>query len=395
MRVALIHDHLAQDGGAERVLAVLHNMYPKAPIFVLVYDQKGANKIFRKAKIVTSFIQKMPWGVTHYQWYLPFMPVAFERFDLKDFNLVISSSSAFAKGVITQPETKHICYCHTPTRYLWSDTHSYTKELKYNQLIKKFIPLTLHKLRIWDRLSADRVDYFIANSQNIARKIKKYYRRKSEVIWAPVDTKKFFISQFLEPYFLTGGRLVSYKKFDLTIQAFNRLGWPLKIFGSGPEEKNLKKMAKPNIEFVGKVSDQSLANLYSHSQAFIFPQEEDFGITALESMASGRPVIAYAKGGAIETVIPGKTGLLFSNQEVDDLIDIIKNFESAIFKPQQIREFAIKFDVEIFKTKIRRIVRKKFSPSKQSPLNQSTLQNQTDEIASKNNHSNRVQPLAL
>lgn len=352
MRVALVHDHLAQDGGAERVLAIFHKIFPRAPIFVLVYDKKRANKVFRNADIRTSFIQKMPWGLARYQWYLPFMPQAVERYNLFDYDLVLSSSSAFAKGVITRPETLHICYCHTPTRFLWSDTHSYTKELKYNKLVKKFIPNTLHKIRIWDRSAADRVDAFVANSQNIAQKIKKYYRRRSKIIYAPVDTKKFYLSSEIQNYFLTGGRLVAYKKFDLAIQVFNKLGWHLKIFGSGPEEKKLKRRARPNIKFLGKVPDKELAKLYAHSKAFIFPQEEDFGITALESMASGRPVIAYGQGGALETVIPEKTGILFKKQGEEDLAEAIRQFNEKNFEPQIIRKHALNFDTKNFEREV-------------------------------------------
>lgn len=370
MKVALVHDHLAQDGGAERVLAILHKMYPEAPIFVLVYDKKGANRIFRKAKIKTSFIQKMPFGLKRYQWYLPLMPLAFEEFNLFNYDLVISSASAFAKGVITRPETLHICYCHTPTRYLWSDTHSYTKELKYNKIIKKFIPLTLHKIRLWDYLASRRVDYFIANSENIARKIKKYYRREAEVIYAPVELKKFHLSAEIGNYFLTGGRLVAYKKFDLTIQTFNKLGWPLKIFGVGPELKSLKKMARPNIEFLGKVPDTKLAEVYSHSRAFIFPQEEDLGITALESMASGRPVIAYGRGGALETVIPDKTGILFPEQTIESLAEAIKSFDPKKFNPEEIREYVAQFDAALFEKKVKEFIAKALAEyhQKESPL---------------------------
>ncbi|PIU01471.1 glycosyltransferase family 4 protein [bacterium (Candidatus Torokbacteria) CG09_land_8_20_14_0_10_42_11] len=353
MRVALVHDHLAQDGGAERVLAVFHKIYPEAPIFVLVYNRAKANRVFRKAKIKTSFIQKMPLGQSRYQWYLPFMPMAFEKFNLFNYDLVLSSTSAFAKGVITDPKTLHLCYCHTPTRYLWSDTHSYTKELKYNRLIKKFIPFILHKIRIWDRLAADRVDYFIANSENIRRKIKKYYRREATVIYAPADLDKFRLASNRGNYFLTGGRLVAYKKFDLTIKVFNRLGWPLKIFGAGPEIGALKKMARPNIEFLGRISDQALSSLYAEAKAFIFPQEEDLGITALESMAAGRPVIAFASGGALETVIPGKTGILFGAQTIDALSSAVKNFKESDFNPEEIREYVSRFDAKIFEQKIK------------------------------------------
>ncbi|MDD5627382.1 MAG: glycosyltransferase [Patescibacteria group bacterium] len=387
MKVALVHDHLAQDGGAERVLTIFHKIYPEAPIFVLVYDKKGANRVFRKTKIKTSFIQKMPLGLKRYQWYLPLMPLAFEEFNLFDYDLVISSASAFAKGVIIRPETLHICYCHTPTRYLWSDTHSYTKELKYNKIIKKFIPLTLHKIRLWDYLASRRVDYFIANSENIARKIKKYYRREAEVIYAPVELKKFHLSAKIGNYFLTGGRLVAYKKFDLTIQTFNKLGWPLKIFGVGSEFKSLKKIARPNIEFLGKVSDTKLAEVYSHSRAFIFPQEEDLGITALESMASGRPVIAYGRGGALETVIPDKTGILFPEQTVESLAEAIKSFDPKNFNAKKIREYVAQFDVALFEKKIKEFIAKALAEyhQKKSPL----------ELPLKDVSSKQVRPLMV
>lgn len=365
MKVALVHDHLAQDGGAERVLAIFHRLYPKAPIFVLVYDWKKANKVFRKTQIKTSFIQKLPWGLSRYQWYLPLMPQTFERFNLFPYDLVFSSCSAFAKGVITRPETLHICYCHTPTRFLWSDTHSYTKELKYNKIIKKFIPFSLHKIRLWDRLAAERVDKFIANSENIARKIQKYYQKKAEVIYAPVDLRKFYIARDIGSYFLTGGRLVAYKRFDLTIKVFNKIGWPLKIFGTGPEAKSLKKLARPNIEFLGRVSDNKLARFYAYARAFIFPQEEDFGITPLESMASGRPVIAYARGGALETVIPGKTGIFFERQDEKSLLAAIRGFRENDFNPAEIREYASQFDVRIFEKRIKNFVAQSFQEFKE------------------------------
>ncbi len=390
MKVALVHDHLAQDGGAERVLAIFHKIYPDAPIFVLVYDQKRANQIFKKVKIQTSFIQKMPWGLKRYQWYLPLMPLAVEKYNLFDYDLVLSSSSAFAKGIITKAETLHICYCHTPTRFLWSDTHSYTEELKYNKVVKKFIPHSLHKIRLWDRLAADRVDKFIANSKNIAGKIKKYYRREAEVIYAPVDTAKFQITRKIGSYFLTGGRLVAYKRFDLAIEVFNRLGWPLKIFGSGPELKSLKRKARPNIEFLGRVSDQKLTNLYARSKAFIFPQEEDFGITALESMASGRPVIAYGRGGALETVIPEKTGILFSEQTFTELAEAVRNFDQSKFDPQEIRNYALQFDSEIFEAKIRNFINKSLNGSQYEPETKSgALKKQ------KSTKNGKVKPLSL
>lgn len=392
MKVALVHDHLAQDGGAERVLAIFHKIFPHAPIFVLVYDRKKANPIFKKAQVKTSFIQKMPWGLQRYQWYLPLMPLATERYNLFDYDLVLSSCSAFAKGIITRPETIHICYCHTPTRFLWSDTHSYTRELKYNKIIKKFIPFSLYKIRMWDRLAADRVDYFIANSQNIAHKIKKYYRRQADVVYAPVDTQKFQISPEIEPYFLTGGRLVAYKRFDLTIKVFNKLGWPLKIFGSGPEAHSLKRQARPNIQFLGKVSEETLSQLYARAKAFIFPQEEDLGITALESMAAGRPVIAYGRGGALETVIPGKTGILFNNQSEEELLECVRTFAEKKFNPQEIRKHALRFDTQIFEEKIRNFIQRAI-PKKPLPANNLRKNVQTE--APKSFDTGKATPLDL
>src|SRR3989344_1945922 len=309
MKVALVHDHLIQDGGAERVLVILQEIYPQAPTYTLLFDQKKLGRIFRDKDIRTSFLQRWPGAVKHYQWFLPFMPTATESYDLMDYDVVISSSSAMAKGVITRSNTLHLCYCHTPTRYLWSDTHRYIEELKYNYLIKRIIPPILTRLRAWDQLAAQRVDLFIANSKNVADRIRKYYRRDSIVIHPPVTTDQFKISDKIDKYFLTGGRLVAYKKFDLAIKAFNRLGIPLKIFGTGPEEKNLKNLAKDNIEFLGKISQKNLAEVYSKALAFIHPQIEDFGITAVESLASGRPVIAFNAGGAQETIINGKSGI--------------------------------------------------------------------------------------
>ncbi len=352
MKVALVHDHLVQDGGAEKVLLALQEIFPNAPTFTLLYDPSRVSKAFAGKDIRTSFLQKLPFGLRKYQWFLPLMPAATESHDLSAFDVVISSSSAFAKGVITKPGTLHICYCHTPTRYLWSDTHSYVQELNANRLTKALLPILLNRLRVWDRLSSDRVDRFIANSKTVAERIRKYYDRDSEIIYPPVETEKFSISEKPGAYFLAGGRLVSYKRFDLIIQAFNRLGLPLKIFGDGPLAGEYRTSARPNIEFVGKVSDAEKAELYRNASAFIHPQEEDFGITALESMAAGRPVIAYGKGGALETVVPGVTGEFFVDQEWEDLAATIIRFDPSAYDAKAIRAHAEAFDVKIFKRRI-------------------------------------------
>ncbi|MEI6835728.1 MAG: glycosyltransferase [Candidatus Falkowbacteria bacterium] len=361
MKVALIHDHLAQDGGAEKVLKVLAEMFPEAVIYALLADKVKTDKYLKGRRIDTSIIQRLPGGVRHYKWFLPFMPMAVEFFDLREYDLVISDTSSFAKGVITLPEVPHICYCHTPTRYLWSDAHQYLNELKYNKWIKKVISLMLTNLRIWDFLAAARVDYFIANSKTVQKRIQKYYRRESEVIYPPVETEHFFISDLKnqdpeEKYFLIGCRLVPYKRVDIVVEAFKKLGtdYKLKVFGDGLDLKRLKVIAgeASNIEFLGRVSDDEKAVLYSRSQAFINPQEEDFGITPVESMASGRPVIAYQKGGVTETVIEGKTGLFFKEQTADSLAEAVRKFKGDDFDSSYIRAHAEKFSVGHFKEEI-------------------------------------------
>lgn len=356
-----MHDHLNQEGGAEKVLKALGEIYPEAPIYTLIYDKNKLSNVFDEKRIKTSFIQNLPFGKRLFRWFLPLMPTATESYNLFDYDVIISSSSAFAKGVITRPETIHICYCHTPTRYLWSYTKNYIEELSYNKLIKKIIPYFLTPLRLWDRLAADRVDYFVANSRIVQRRIKKYYHRESDLIHPPVETSKFKISQELGNYYLIGSRLAPYKRCDLAVQAFNKLGLPLKIFGEGPEMDRLKKMAKGNIEFLGKVSDEKQIELYSRCLAFIHPQEEDFGITAVEAMASGRPVIAYAAGGALETVKEGVTGRFFDEQSWEALADTVIRFKPEEYNPQLIREEAKKYDIEEFKRKIREYVEGKKS----------------------------------
>ncbi|PLX28068.1 glycosyltransferase family 4 protein [Candidatus Parcubacteria bacterium] len=361
MKVALVHDHLAQQGGAEKVLEVLAEMYPDAPIYVLLYKKEVVEKYFKNRTILASIIQKLPWGVKRYRWYLALMPMAVEFFDLSDYDLVISDTSSFAKGVITKPETVHICYCHTPTRYLWSDTHQYIAELKYNKYFKKIISLVLNYIRIWDKLAADRVDYFIANSETVQKRIKKYYKRDSEIIYPSIEEEKFYISNKQGDYFLAGCRLVPYKRIDIIIEAFRGSDKKLKIFGDGLGQDDLKAMAKDcdNIEFLGRVSDDERNKLFSECQAYINPQKEDFGITIVEAMASGRPVIALGQGGATETVIPGETGELFENETVEDLKKVIQDFDTSKYNPEKIREHALKFSKDNFKKQIREFVERK------------------------------------
>ncbi|MDO8669334.1 MAG: glycosyltransferase [Candidatus Buchananbacteria bacterium] len=358
MKIALVHDHLAQDGGAERVLIALKEMFPEAPIFTLLIDRNNTNAFFRDKEIKTSFLQKIPLGVKRYQWWLALMPLATESHNLEDYDLIISSASSFSKGVITKPGSLHICYCHTPTRFLWTDTYSYVEGLKVNPLVKMILPFTLRKLRQWDKLASDRVDFFVANSKTVQSRIKKYYNRESEIIYPPVDVSSFYISSRPKKYYLAGGRLVPYKKIDLAVKAFSRLGIPLKIFGVGPEMKYLKNLAKSNIKFLGKVSDEQKKSLYANCLAYLNPQEEDFGITAVEAMAAGRPVIAYKSGGATETIIEGQTGEFFEEQWWEELADKVIRFNSQKYDPYFIRSQAEKFSVDNFKNKVNSLLSK-------------------------------------
>jgi glycosyltransferase involved in cell wall biosynthesis len=359
MKIALVHDYLAQDGGAEKVLDVFHEMWPEAPIFVLFYDASGIPR-YATADIRESFIAKLPLGRKKYQWYLPLMPNATEAHDLSEFDVIISSVSAFAKGIKKRTDAIHISYCHTPTRYLWSDSESYVQELKYPFFIKAAIRPLLGALRTWDLESTNRVDYFIANSKTVQDRITTYYNRDSYIIHPPIDVSQFYISPTVGDYFLAGGRIAAYKRFDLIIHVFNRLGYKLKIFGTGPSWwSDIQKRAKGNIEFLGRVSDEEKYTLYSNAKAYIHPQIEDFGITPIESMASGRPVIAYAEGGATETVIPGKTGILFQEQTWESLLDAVLHFDAAAWNSEEIRAWALQFDADRFKQEITEFIANK------------------------------------
>lgn len=360
-KIALVHDHLAQDGGAERVLQVFQQMWPDAPTFVLLHNPAQASPAFLGKDIRTSFIQRLPWGVKKYQWYFPLMPSAIESFDLSEFDVIVSSSASFAKGVITRPEALHICYCHSPTRYLWSDTHSYVQELAAPRLIKWLLPSVLSFIRLWDKVAADRVDFFIANSELVKRRIRKYYKTDSRVIYPPVNVEEFTLGQGSGNYFLAGGRLVPYKRFDLLVQAFNQLGRKLIIYGDGPQLDELKRLAKPNIEFVGRVSEERKKDLLSHCVAFLNPQEEDFGITMVEAQASGRPVIAYKSGGATEIVKAGVTGEFFDQQTWEDIADAVLHFDPTRYTPEVIRTHAEQFDVQRFKTDMQQFVQEKLT----------------------------------
>jgi len=357
MKIALVHDYLVQYGGAERVLECFAELFPYAPIYTLVYDKDAMHGVFENRKIHTSFLQNLPFAKKRHRLFPLLMPLAIEQFDFSQYDIVLSDSSSFAKGIITKPGTLHICYMHTPMRYAWDDCQKYTQDFYFPRFIKRAVPFAMNYLRVWDRVSADRIDCLIANSQFVANRISKYYRKESAVIHPPVTLEKFRLGKFLsgekEKYYLMVGRLIAYKRNDIAIEAFNRLKLPLKIIGRGPEMKRLKKMAGPTIEFLGRVDDDKLAQYYSNCKAFIFPQEEDFGIVAVEALASGRPLVAYRGGDIPEHMEEGKMGVLFDSQTSEDIIKAVKKIEKMEFDSQYIRDKVLKFDKEIFKTKIK------------------------------------------
>lgn len=360
-KIALVFDWMTNPGGAEKVNLVLHKMFPDAPIFTSIFNSKRLEG-FEKAAVTTSFIQHFPFAKTKHQLYLNWMPYAYELFDLSSFDIVISSSHSCAKGIITKPETMHVCYCHTPMRYAWDNWHSYIREYKMNRLFKRIGKKRMHKLRMWDRVSADRVDYFIANSNTTKKRIEKYYNRQSSVIHPMISASKYKPAKKTKGYFLAVGRLIPYKKFDLIVETFNQIGLPLKIVGTGNMEFELRRQAKGNIEFLGYVSDKELKKLYSECEALIFPQIEDFGITPLEAMASGRPVIALEKGGALDTVVNEKTGIFFKEQTPLHLISAIEKYqkEKKKFDSKALVEHAKGFDQKEFKKKLMKHLRDKW-----------------------------------
>jgi glycosyltransferase involved in cell wall biosynthesis len=356
MKVALVYDRVNKIGGAERVLETLHEIWPEAPLYTAVYYPSGAPWA-KKFKVIPSFLNKFPLAKRYHEAYPWLTPLAFESFDFSDFDLVISITSAEAKGIVTKPKTKHFCYCLTPTRYLWSGYEEYFQNRFFRFLSKPVV----NYLKEWDKIAAQRPDAFIAISKNVQKRIKKYYGRDSGVIYPPVDIEKFQIPKTQAPksdFFLVVSRLVPYKKIDLVVKAFNQLDLPLKIIGSGSQMRNLKRMAKRNIEFLGELTDQELLSYYQDCRALIFPQEEDFGLVPLEAQACGKPVIAFAGGGALETVIEGKTGTFFKSQKTKVLVEKIKNFKEKNYQPEDCRTNAERFNKTIFKQNFKKLVEK-------------------------------------
>jgi glycosyltransferase involved in cell wall biosynthesis len=365
VKTALVHDWLNQIGGAEDVLESLVELYPVAPIYTSLYWAEQMPARWRAWDIRTSFIDRLPMARRRQQLYLPLYPLAFERFDFSQYDMVISNKSGFCHGVITSSDTLHICYCLTPTRYLWR-YQQYAEQERLSRVVRAALPPILSRLRRWDRLAAERVDLFVAISTEIRRRIKEVYGRDSTIIFPPVDTGRFEPSNTIEDYYLIVGRLVPYRRIDLLIEAFNRLGLPLLIAGSGRDRDRLEAMAKPNVQFLGYVTDDSLPDLFARCRAFVFPGEEDFGIAPIQAMAAGRPVIAYAAGGALDTVIPGVSGQLFAEQTVADIIHAIEAFDTDSLSVANIRRHAEQFDVALFRGKMWRFVERALEGKRQS-----------------------------
>jgi len=360
MRIALVHDWLNDLGGAERVLIELHNIFPDAPIHVLFYNKKFIRKHLPDAKIIPSGLQRFPFITKTYPFLLPLMPSAIEAFDMSEYDFIISSSVIFSKGLVVKPRTKHICYCYSPTRFLW-DRHT---EYEHSSGLAKFIQ---HLLRLWDRQASDRADEFIAISKNVKDRIKKYYRRDAKIIYPPV-TLENTNDKILNPkqiqnssdqnYYLIVSRLFPYKNIDVAVDAFNKLGYELVIVGSGPDMSRLKKMAGKNIKLVGYKSDEEIAEYYKNCKAFVMPQEEDFGLTPLEAMSFGKPVLALRRGGALETVLEEMTGEFFDDPIPEALADGVRrlNENYSHYSPLVIQKWTEKFSRKKFREEILKLV---------------------------------------
>lgn len=380
MKVALVYDRVNKWGGAERVLLTLHEMFPKAPLYTSVYNPETAEWASVFPKVYTSFLQKLPFLKTRHELLAPLMPLTFESFNFDEYDLVISVTSEAAKGIITKPETKHVCYMLTPTRYLWSGYGEYFKDTAFKGVARPFV----YYLRSWDRIAAQRPDVVVGISSEVQKRIKKFYGRESKIIYPPVELSRFekvpsenntiekpYINttplhgdvekhaqkhEKGDGYYLIVSRLVSYKKVGMVIKTFNKLDKKLVVVGVGHEEKKLKKLARDNIIFTGHLTDEELVNYYINAKALIFPQVEDFGLVAVEAQAAGTPVIAYKFGGALDTVVEGKTGVFFNQQTVDSLVQAVKKLDTIKISRSGCLNNAQRFSKERFKKELFKLI---------------------------------------
>lgn len=365
MNIALVHDWLNQMGGAENVLEALVDLYPAAPVFTSMYWPQVMPDEYRQWDIRTSFMDRLPLVKRHHQPFLPLYPLAFESFDLSEHDLVLSNKSGFCHGVLVGPETLHICYCLAPTRYLW-DLTRYAQREGIGRVGRALLQPVTSYLRLWDRLAADRVDHFIAISKTVQRRIARYYGRESVIIYPPVEVDRYEPASQTDDFYLVVSRLIPYKRVDLAVQALSQLDRPLVVVGDGRDRAKLEALAGPTVTFTGRLPDTQTADLMARCRAFIFSGEDDFGIAPVQAMAAGRPVIAFAAGGALDTIVEGETGLFFHQPAVEPLKAAVERFETLAFQPGRIRRHAEQFSRSIFEEQIRAFIEQKTDLWKQN-----------------------------
>jgi len=354
-KTALVVSWLNQYGGAERVLEVAHDLFPHAPVFTSTYWPAAMPAAYRSWDIRVSFLDRFPLGRNSQRLLLPLYPRAFESLDLRGYDLILSITSAFAHGVLVPAGARHISYCLTPARFLWNYS-DYVERERISRLPRMVLPLFIARLRDWDRRAAERVSQFVAISAQVRARIARDYGRESIIIHPPVDVERFQVSESRGDFFLVLSRLVPYKRIDLAVRAFDELGLPLVVAGDGRDRARLEEMAKPNVRFLGRVSDETAHDLLEQCRAFVFPGEEDFGITPLEANACGKPVIAFAGGGALETVAPGITGEFFREPTADALAAAVRAFDDQKYDRRVMRQHAEKFGAGVFKEKLSQLV---------------------------------------
>ena len=366
MKIAFVHDYLVRFGGAERVLFAMHKLYPNAPIYTLLWDEEKMRPFFPEAKINSSFLNKFPRILSrHPRRLLPFIPLAVESLDFSDYDVVISSSSAFIKGIVTRANTVHICYCHAPARFLWESSHAYLKEKRLPVLARSFGALFFNYLRVWDLNAASRVDYFLANSRFTALRIAKYYRKEAKVIYPPLRNINTVYegeskAPTQKPYFVIVSQLVSPKRIDLAVNAFRKLEIPLVIIGEGPERKKLESISGKETFFLGRLDDIDVDRILAKAEGFIFSGEDDFGLAPVEAMAHGKPVLALRKGGAIETIAEGVSGEFFDSLDVETLADGVRRMRENIlngkYNPETIRKIAEQYRESVFEQELKKVL---------------------------------------
>jgi glycosyltransferase involved in cell wall biosynthesis len=355
VKVAIVHDYLNQAGGAERVVAVLHRMYPEAPIFTTIFDPRAVGLPLAKADVRTSWMQSLPKWKQNFRSYMPLYPLAVRSFDLRGYDVVISSSSAFAKGVRVPAETLHLCYCYTPMRWAWSFDR-YVDRSALSPSARAAARLTLPALRRWDTATARNVDRFVAISTEVGQRIRATYGRGSDLVFPPVDIERFRHDQRMGDYFLVVSRLNAYKRIDLAVRACTSLGLPLVVVGSGPERAALESIAGPTVQFKGRLTDRETTAMFERCRALILPGEEDFGLTPLEANAAGRPVVALARGGALDTVRDGETGVLFHEETAESLEHALGAVQQRSWNPARLRAHAESFSEDVFAKRFRSVL---------------------------------------